>query len=195
MVEVISLGAAGISLLSTVGKNVLVKTLTTSTSSIISAIETITLLKHQYLIEIINKLDELDIKHKIELIELFVEEQNEEEIKKLSIKKALEDLNDILKKIDEEFNTIIKAIENHREKYLRNWRSFNCKYNIKTIEKDFKILNSRYEDLKDLIKVYNKPTIKIYDKIQKIDVDNFNKLNIDENKLIVEDDIVMEEIC
>jgi len=154
MIEAMILGVKGLSMLSAVGKNVIIKGVTATTSSVIGAVGSIMGNDQPGLEEVKSKLEELDLKHTVSVIEELVKEQNDLEDMKNSVKKAIIGVNMILKKIEDELNIVQEAVKYHQTKYFNYYRSFDCSCNMETIEKHKKILDIRYRQLIDLLVLY-----------------------------------------
>lgn len=150
-------GGQVVSLLSTVGTDFIIKSMTSTTSSICAVLAGFAYSDEPGMTKIKEDLDKIDLEHTVNVIEELVKEQECEEGKEAhtSVKKALVGVHIILEKIHEELNTIKEAIEYHKTKYLNDWRRFDCSCNIKTIQKHNETLERRYKMLVDLLKIYN----------------------------------------
>lgn len=153
-------GIQTISIINRVGINVIVMTITATTSSIGSLLSHINVISNSGRgpnIELVkNAVNSIDLEFTIEILEELVKEQNYRDDVQVSIKKALDGVNDILVEIDTELKVVKEAIEYHNTKYFNSWRSFDSKYSIETIKKNNNILLKRYEILINLLKIYNR---------------------------------------
>lgn len=152
------IGGRVASLVSTVGTSLIVRTVTTTTSAIGGSIAHITSYDQPGVLEVTAKLTTIDLDFKVKVIEELVREQESgvkdgEEFRP-SVKKAMIGVLEILENIRTELTVIEEAIRAHEDKYWKNWRSFDCTCNIKTIEAHTKILDQRYAILRDLLLIY-----------------------------------------
>ena len=147
-------GGRTFSIVSTIGTDLIIKTLTTTTSSICTVLTHLTYNDQPSVQDMIDQLKQIDLEHTITVIEELVREQEGKETH-TSVKKALLGVHEILEKIHDELKSVQKAVEYHDSKYFRNWRSFNCSYSIETIKKHKLLLDNRYKILIDLLKIYN----------------------------------------
>jgi len=141
------------SVITTVGTNIIVGTITTTTSSIISVVKYLATNNQPGINEIVTALNNIDLEFTISIIEQLVKEQEHKELSE-SIHQALTGLHKILELIHEELNTIKIAIENHNSKYFTNWRSFSWTGNLDSIKKYNEIFKHRYSILFELLKIY-----------------------------------------
>lgn len=151
----IMIGGQVMSLLSTVGTSLIIGTVTRTTSTIVSTIAHLTSYDQPSVQEVVAKLQAVDLEFTVAVIEELVREQERDGTEaKSSVKKALLGVLEMLEKIESELKIIEGAVKEHDSKYFKNWRSFDCNCNIKTIEAHTKILNQRYEKLRDLLLIY-----------------------------------------
>lgn len=141
-------------LVSTLGCDLIISTITRSTKGICSVLTYFATSNHSGIKEIINQLDQTDLEFYISIIEQVVNEQEGKELP-VSVKKALIGVNDILTLIHKELDEIKKSLEYHETKYFNTWRSFSLQYNIETIKKHNDLLKNRYSVLIELLKIYN----------------------------------------
>jgi hypothetical protein len=151
VIETIFVGAKSVSFLSHLGKDLVIKTLTTTTGSIISIIGYVTSTDKPYFNDIKYEFQKLDLQNTLSVVEKIIDEQNSSSDMKDSVKAAILGVNDILQDIHNELIVIKDAMDNHEKKYLQYWRSFNCSCNIDTIKEHDNILYKRYELLKDTL--------------------------------------------
>ena len=148
------LGSRAQTFVATVGTDIVIKTLTTTTSSIGSAISYLTTNTKPGANDITNTLTELDLEFTVNIIGSVIKEYEEKELS-TSIKKVILGVNEVLESIHKELNVIKDAIEYHNSKYLKSWRSFSWNGNMDNIKKHNEVLKSRYQMLLDLLKIYN----------------------------------------
>ena len=153
--ETLIFSGRALSIVSTVGTDFIIKTLTSTTASIASILTHLTYYDQPGVQGIIDELNKIDLEHMVSVIEELVKENNIEGIKE-SVKKALLGVNKILENIHNELNSIKEAIDYHQTKYFANYRSFDCKTSINKIKKHKEILDQRYNILIDLLKIYHK---------------------------------------
>ena len=142
----------GATIMSRVGTDFAVRTLTTTTSSICSLLSHLTSYDTVGIDDIKNELFKIDLENKVMVIEELIREYEKKEVRP-SIKRAILGVNEILSKIHDELTIIKEAVETHQKKYFSSWRSFDCKYNIKILQKHKAILDERYNLLIDLLKI------------------------------------------
>ena len=140
---------------STIGTDIIIKSLTVTTRSVGSLISTIYSYDEPSIIQIKNKLIDIDLEYMVNIIEEVVKDCNKLDKNNIpiSITKAIHGVTEILDKIHDELTSINQSIIDHEKKYFHKWRSFNCKYNIQSIKKHKIILDSRYNILIDLLKI------------------------------------------
>lgn len=155
LVGSVLLGSHATQLVGTIGSGIIIKTITTTTSSITALIGYLSKSDHPNIPELINQLDDIDLDFTINIIGLVVKEQETTELPE-SINMALVGVNDILILIHKELDEIKSSIELHSNKYLSGWRSFACHTNISSIKKHYNQLERRYKLLFELIKVAKK---------------------------------------
>jgi len=152
--ETLILSTKTISIISAIGMNVIIKTLTSTTNSICTLITHLTSYDQPGIEKIIKCLKDIDLEFYITVISQLVNEYKDIQVNS-TIKKALLGVNDILEEINLELTIIKEAIEYHKTKYFSSWRKINCKCNINTIKKHKIILENRYKILVDLLKINN----------------------------------------
>jgi DNA-binding transcriptional MerR regulator len=153
MLGTVVYGAKVVSLFSLVGNDLLVKTISSTTSSICSAVTQLTSYDQPYIKEVLNELTEIDLEFSTSVIKELVDERKDKDTN-ASIKQALWGVNETLEKINNELQELKEAIDDHNQKYFSGWRIFNNKKVIVRIRELKKILNSRYSILIDLLKIY-----------------------------------------
>lgn len=153
LIDSIFIGGRMISILNTVGTNVIVKSVSSVASSIGSLIYVVSSNDKKYVINIKSSLENMDLEHKVSVIKEFVKEIGNAEVKD-SVKLALYGIIEILEKINDELLILDKSIECHDNKYFSGWRGFDCSVNINTLKKHKNILDVRFNLLLELIYVY-----------------------------------------
>jgi len=178
LIESVIFSAKTLSFINTVGIDVIGKTISATTTSIASIITHFASVDQAGINEFKKVLEEIDLEFKIGVLEELVKEQKGDA--PISVKKALMGVNDILVKIEVELKTIKKAFEGHQQKYFRGWRTFDCSCNIDTIKRHSELLESRSDELKDLLKIYG-------NKVENQKETNNNDKNVKTTKLVIED--------
>ena len=148
------IGTSAPRIITTVGTDIAIRTLTTTTSSIGSLISYLTT-NNNSSSDINSTLISLDLEFTISIIENVVKEYDEKELNE-PLKKALLGVHEILELINKELNLIKEAIEYHNSKYFKNWRSFSWSGNTEAIKQHNNTLKSRYSMLLELLKIYSK---------------------------------------
>lgn len=156
LVENILVGGQAVSILSKVGTDLVISTLTSTTGAVCGVLSYIYTTDQPGFDKVRDQLEKIDLEHTVEVIRALVSEHNESVEMKDSVKKALLGVNDILTKIHEELLDIQISIEKHNGKYFRSWRSFDCKCNIKTIVRHKQLLDDRYKMFVELLGIYSK---------------------------------------
>ncbi len=154
LITTIVLSSRASSIVNAVGTNLIIGTITSTTSSIGSVIKYMTHSTNTCISDIMNVLTSIDLEFTVNIIEELVKEQEDRQLHE-SIRKALVGLSEILELIHQELYSIKKSIDLHNIKYLNGWRSFCWDGNIDTIIKHNLILKHRYSILFELLKIYN----------------------------------------
>lgn len=154
LVKTVLIGGQTFSILSKVGTDVIIRTLTTTTTAVGGLIVHVTAYDRVGMVEIKNKLDRVDLEHTVSVIEEFIKEQDETKELNNSVKKALIGVNEILNRIHDELIIIKEAVEYHNSKYFSRWRRFDCSCNIETIIAHKEILDKRYNMFVELMNIY-----------------------------------------
>lgn len=152
----ILLGSKAIALLSITGTDIIVKALTVTTTTTLNLIKHLTSLDQPSLNQIKKDLEDLDLEKEVLVINAFIEELNEDYYIKNSVKIALENLNSILIKINEEIETIKTVVNDHNEKWFNTWRSFDCGECINNIKQHYTILEKRMDMVIKLLSIRKK---------------------------------------
>lgn len=154
LVTAIVLSSRANTIVNAVGTNLIIGTITTTTSSICNMIKYVTLSNHSGINEIVDIVVSIDLEFTVNIIEELVKEQQDKEVHE-SVRKALYGLSEILDLIHSELDSIKKAIELHNDKYFNSWRGFSWNGSIETIKKHNLILKHRYSILFELLKIYH----------------------------------------
>jgi len=155
LIETVVLSAKASSVVSHVGTDLIIGTITSTTSSIGSMIKYLTSSSQAGISDIITVITASDLEFTINIIEQLVKEQDAKQINE-SVRKALVGVSEILELINQELSSVKKATEAHKTKYFKGWRSFCWDGNIENIKKHNMILRHRYGILFELLKIYNK---------------------------------------
>ena len=141
--------------LSTMGKEVLLKSMTTVTSKLYALIKFIVSTKHPTLHDIRTAIETTDLRYTISVMDKLVPELSHI-YDKDSVKVALHGVTEILNKIHKELDSIKLAYDTHQQKYFNRWRAFECEYDVDTIKKHKIILDNRYGMLVKLLMIYRR---------------------------------------
>lgn len=142
------------SVVTSIGCDLIINTITTTTSSICSIIKSVIIYDIPGIEKVTQILKDTDLEFTINIIEELVKEQNGKNLND-SIKKALFGVNEILELIHGELTSIKKAIDYHNSLYLNSWRSFYYDYSkLDLMKQNEKILKHRYQMFLDLLKIY-----------------------------------------
>ena len=151
------LGTKASSFVGTLGTDIVIRTLTTTTSSIGSVISYLSTNTKPGASDITDTLTSLDLEFTVNIIESVVKEYEDKELSS-AIKKIILGVNEVLESIHMELNAIKEAIEYHNSKYFKGWRSFSWNSNsgnMDNIKKHNDVLRNRYKMLLGLLKIYN----------------------------------------
>jgi hypothetical protein len=141
------------------GKEFVNQTITKTTSNIYSNINSI-LVDSNF--ELKSLLDDLDINTKLDIINSFISScdfnENEEINKKknsysITVKKTLNYIADILKRIENEIENIKKASVSHKEKWFYYLRTPEYSPMVNNLVKHLKILEERFNFLLNILKI------------------------------------------
>lgn len=145
------------------GKEFVNQTITKTTSNIYSNINSI-LVDSNF--ELKSLLEDLDINTKLDIINSFISgcdfDENHEINKKINkkknpysitVKKTLDYIVDILKRIETEIENIKKASESHKEKWFYYLRTPEYSHMVNNLVKHLKILEERFNFLLNILKI------------------------------------------
>lgn len=152
LMQKVILGTGVTSIIGIVGTNLVIGTITTTTSSISSIIRYLMTNEQPGINEITAFLVTSDLEFTIKIIEELVKEQQDKQLTD-SVKYALFGVNEILDQIHSELDGIKDAIDVHKKKYLNSWRVFSYNGNIEKLKGENLILKNRYGILIDLLKI------------------------------------------
>ena len=152
IIETALIGSKVAILASTVGTDILIKTVTNTTSSIVSMTGYLMTSSQPGINEIVSTLKKIDLEFTVGIIEELVKEQEGKELEE-SVKKAMIGVNETLGLINQELDSMKQAIEYHNTKYFNGWRSFSWTGNVNNIKDHNEILKNRYMILFELLKI------------------------------------------
>jgi len=156
MLSVVVAGAKTYSLIGGLGNisiNSIICTVSLTSNSICKTLDYISRSDNLYIKDFSTKLEEIDLKFHVSIIEELVTELANKNIKSPTIKKSIVGVNNILNKIHNELSNMEKNIEYHNSKYFNTWRSFECECTIDNLINYKNILDTRYNILVDLLKL------------------------------------------
>jgi hypothetical protein len=113
-----------------IGKELVVKAFSETSFSIYNSIHDLQKYNHY---DFKTLIEQLDIQSKIEIINLYIKEKEEAGLLTESIKKAIESLLTIIKKINSEIQEIKEEINNHKLKWFHSYRSPNIRDKISNL--------------------------------------------------------------
>lgn len=151
----ILVGMQSVSLLGAIGKDLICKTVSVTTSTTISTLKYITNTDQPKFEETRVKFEKLDLQHTISVIQELIKEQNSRKDMKKSVKFSILGVDDIIQDINIELAVVKKAMDDHKNKYFSKWRAFDCNKNIDKITNLKRLLDNRYKILTGLLKIYN----------------------------------------
>ena len=141
--EQIVLGGKALSIVSTLGVDVIIKGIQLTTLSIISGVKYLVSI-HEFAPEI----KPLDLEFKLAIISAFIEDiqENKKEMNK-STKLALASVGKVLEKINVELQLIKNNIRYHKSKWFSSWRTCDVKDKVKQIIMHTELLDERFNFL------------------------------------------------
>lgn len=155
LMQTVVLSSKATSIISSIGTDLIIGTITSTTSSIVGVIRYLTVSTQPGVSDIMDIISSTDLEFTLSVLEQLVKEQEGKKINE-SVKKALLGVNEILDSINNELSSVKKAIQYHNSKYLSGWRSVSWEGNVNTLRRHNIILTHRYKILFDLLKIYNK---------------------------------------
>jgi hypothetical protein len=151
-----------------------VNSITTLSSNIFTLVGHIRLTKnihHNDIMKIINK---TDIEATIKLLHTIITEIPDYYNNSYSVVIALKDVQDIISSIEEELKDIhTKITYNSSIYFMANWRSYDCKDNLDSIETKVSILDRRRDNLFKILEVFKNLDVNInskHDNTEKKDI-------------------------
>ena len=146
------IGSGGSTLISFIGKDVILQTINQTCSSIIVLLNYLIYDCNNFY-EIKQKIELLDINNKISVINLIIEENIEKYSDKKSINLVFNSIKQILEELNEELSSLKNKIEDHKQLYFSYFRKLNLQNEIKSIENHNNILDKRFELLIKSVKI------------------------------------------
>lgn len=132
------------------GKEIVVQTISSTSSSIISTIKTISDNYDNETKELFNR---LDIKFKLEIITKYIESiEFNKHLDNKSIDLCVEYIKEILIMIENEVNNLEKEIEIYKKRWIGNLSSGSFKTQFTNIESHVNILEQRFNTLIKILK-------------------------------------------
>lgn len=146
-------GGTALTIIGATGTDLLFRTITTTSSGIITALRYITSMDSPSVIEVKNDLEKLDLEDKIKIISSLVDNlENNKNIVEY-IKLSLDSVINILQKISEELFQIQQLVEQHNSLYFNSYRTLNCISNITNLENHSLLFDKRIDLLIKLLSI------------------------------------------
>lgn len=123
------------------GREVVTQTISGSTKNILSGVNSI-MEDEDFAFK--KLLEDCDLKSRVDIINTYLGEINENNFTSDSIKMALKYLSDILKKIETEIQTIEIKIKEHKELWFHRFRTPEYKTMLQNLVTHIKILDERF---------------------------------------------------
>ena len=120
MAQLLGIGATTI--INNIGTDILMKTLSSSSSAVCNSVSHILDSEHPYLQDVRDELEYLDLEYIVGVMEELIDENKDMENMKNSVKRAVIGVDDILKKMFTELEIIKQEINLHQSKYFNYWR-------------------------------------------------------------------------
>jgi hypothetical protein len=144
------IGTIGMVTVSTV-----IQSITSLSSSVYMLMGHIRLTKDIHQTEILKILTKMDIEATINLLHQIILEIPEYYNSSLTVVTALKNVQEIIGQIESELIEIHKKISYNSElKVMSNWRSYDCKENLDSIESKVSILDRRRDNLFKVLEVF-----------------------------------------
>jgi hypothetical protein len=139
-----------------VGTDIIGKTLTTTTKSIMNVIYHLTTTEYPNSKDIRCIIFDSDIEIKMKIIKALVDElnNNNKHVYKY-VKISLDSLTEITEKIHIELNKIKEKIDYHNSLYFSSWRTLDCNYYLNNLKKYNILLDKRIDLLTKLLSINN----------------------------------------
>jgi len=151
----------------------IVGSITTVSSSIYSLVSNIKVSKYIHNNDIVRILAKTDVVATIKLLQAVMMEIPENNINKLSVVLSLKNVHDVIEQIENELKNLHNKIEYNRNLYIMsNWRSYDFKDNLETIEQLISVLDRRKDNLFKVLETFKNIEIKNSDE-NKLKVINF----------------------
>jgi len=132
-----------------------IQSITTLSSSVYMLMGHIRLTKDIHQTEILKILTKMDIEATINLLHNVILEIPEYYNSSLTVVTALKNVQEIISQIESELIEIHKKISYNSElKVMSNWRSYDCKENLDSIELKVSILDRRRDNLFKVLEVF-----------------------------------------
>ena len=132
-----------------------IQSITTLSSSVYMLMGHIRLTKDIHQTEILKILTKMDIEATINLLHNVILEIPEYYNSSLTVVTALKNVQEIISQIESELIEIHKKISYNSElKVMSNWRSYDCKENLYSIELKVSILDRRRDNLFKVLEVF-----------------------------------------
>ena len=139
----------------------IVNSVATVSSSIYSLANSIKVSKHLHDKDINNILVNSDIINTIKLLQAVISEIPEYYINSISVVMALKNVQEIIESIEDELKDIHTKTNYNQNLYLMsNWRSYDYKDNLESIDNKIKILDKRRDNLFKILEVFKNLDIK-----------------------------------
>ena len=133
----------------------IIHSISTLSSSVYTIIGTIRVTKDIHQTEILKILSKTDIDATIHLLHNIILEVPDYYNSSISVVTALKNVQEIIADIEAELIEIHKKITYNSElKYMSNWRSYDCKDNLDTIEIKVAVLDKRRDNLFKVLEVF-----------------------------------------
>lgn len=154
VMSMIICGVEAVSIVNTFGRGVILNSLSFTMRGVLNSLSYLTEYDQPKVKEVVSKIKNIDLEHKIKLIQTLINELKllEDHYNSKTIDFALYSLEEQLKLISEELDTFKDAIDNHTQKYFSGWKNLSQGSTmVSSLTKKKRILDSRYNELIDLL--------------------------------------------
>ena len=152
MITEVLIGGQLINLATKCSSNLILSAITTTGSTLVNGMKHISSMDQPWATDVNKKLDDLDIKAKIEVLTALLETLNKKQLDN-HIKLALSNVGQSLDNVNKEFDQLKERIDYHNSIYFQNWRTLYCTDLLDNIERHSIKLDKRVSFLLELLKI------------------------------------------
>ncbi|ARF11044.1 hypothetical protein Hokovirus_4_18 [Hokovirus HKV1] len=153
--ELVIGGIGAVSIINTVSKDIVMKTIQRSLSGTYKTIMWFSRYDQPYAQEIVSQIKKADLQFNVTLIDKLLQDLSTKKynLESKAVLYALESVSTQLDVVHAELRDLQTAIEKHKNKYFNNWRCVSSNSSISTLINNSIILNNRYQELLKLLNI------------------------------------------